>query len=70
MLDLIANIIPNSGVAGRVALAKTMGNQGFQANGATGAIKFLPSGDRNAELVLLKVAPGQKSKTGYDFVPL
>ena len=66
----ISNIIPNSGVAGRVALAKTIGNPGFQASGATGAITFLPSGDRNAELILLKVSPGQKSKTGYDFVPL
>lgn len=66
----IASIIPNSGISGRIALAKTIGNSGFQSRGSTGTIKFLPSGDRNAELVLLKVAPGQKSKTGYDFVPL
>jgi branched-chain amino acid transport system substrate-binding protein len=33
-------------------------------------VRFLPSGDRNAPHVLVRVEPGNRSGTGYDFVPL
>ncbi|MFS8904942.1 ABC transporter substrate-binding protein [Synechococcus sp. O70.2] len=39
-------------------------------DGASGEVRFLPSGDRNAPYVLVRVEPGNRSGTGYDFVPL
>ncbi len=51
-----------------VELALTSSN--FSVTGATGAIRFLRSGDRNAPVQLVKIAPGNRSRTGYDFVPL
>jgi branched-chain amino acid transport system substrate-binding protein len=39
-------------------------------DGASGEVRFLPSGDRNAPHVLVRVEPGNRSGTGYDFVPL
>jgi len=64
------NISPTSGVQGRTALAQALSGSNFTANGATEAIRFLPSGDRNGTIVLVKVQPGSRSGTGYDFVPL
>ncbi|MCY7323974.1 MAG: ABC transporter substrate-binding protein [Phormidesmis sp. CAN_BIN36] len=64
------NISPTSGVQGRVAFAQALSGSNFTANGATEAIRFLPSGDRNGTIVLVKVQPGSRSGTGYDFVPL
>jgi len=54
----------------REGLQQVLSNPGFVANGATGAIGFLPTGDRNSTAVLVKIQPGQISKTGFDFVPL
>lgn len=53
----------------RPALAQSLGASGFSATGATGAISFLPSGDRNSTITLVRVEPGQRSGTGFDFVP-
>ncbi|TVQ05621.1 MAG: hypothetical protein EA368_18980 [Leptolyngbya sp. DLM2.Bin27] len=66
----VGNVAPGSGVQGRTALGQAMAGQGFAASGATGAISFLPSGDRNATVLLVKVEPGSRSGTGFDFVPL
>jgi branched-chain amino acid transport system substrate-binding protein len=57
-----------SGIS-REQLQKALSNSGFLVNGATGAVQFLPSGDRQGAAVLVKVQPGQISGTGYDFVP-
>ncbi|MEG3437108.1 ABC transporter substrate-binding protein [Pannus brasiliensis CCIBt3594] len=54
----------------RQALQKTLAASDFSANGASGAIRFLPSGDRRANLLLVEIVPGQKSATGFDFVPI
>ena len=54
----------------RDQLQKALSNSGFSFNGATGAIQFLPSGDRQGSAILVKVQPGGNSGTGYDFVPL
>ncbi|MCU0571224.1 MAG: hypothetical protein MUF49_32245 [Oculatellaceae cyanobacterium Prado106] len=54
----------------RAGLQKALSSQGFAAQGASGEIRFLPSGDREAPTVLVRVAPGTGSGTGYDFVPL
>jgi branched-chain amino acid transport system substrate-binding protein len=56
--------------AARQALAEALGASGFSAPGATGVISFLPSGDRNSTVTLVRVQPGQRSGTGFDFVPL
>ncbi|MFE1746176.1 ABC transporter substrate-binding protein [Coleofasciculus sp. H7-2] len=42
----------------------------FSTTGASGIIRFLPSGDRNAAVILVRSQPGTTSGTGYDFVPL
>ena len=42
----------------------------FAANGAAGDIKFLPSGDRNRPVQLVKVQPGNRTSFGFEFVPL
>ena len=44
----------------------------FSATGATGTIRFLPSGDRNGsvQLVEIRFAAPSRSGTGYDFVPI
>lgn len=54
----------------RDGLQKVLSSRSFSANGATGTIQFLPSGDRNGKAFLVQVQPGNKSGTGYDFVPL
>ncbi|MEM6448126.1 MAG: ABC transporter substrate-binding protein, partial [Cyanobacteria bacterium P01_D01_bin.123] len=54
----------------REALAQTIGESNFSARGVTGDIRFLPTGDRSGSLVLVRVQPGDRSKTGYDFVPI
>ncbi|MEH2179756.1 ABC transporter substrate-binding protein [Nostoc sp.] len=42
----------------------------FSATGASGTIRFLASGDRNAPVQLVKIVPGSRSGTGYDFEPV
>ncbi|MEH2233149.1 MAG: ABC transporter substrate-binding protein [Nostoc sp.] len=42
----------------------------FSATGASGTIRFLASGDRNAPVQLVKIIPGSRSRTGYDFEPV
>jgi branched-chain amino acid transport system substrate-binding protein len=42
----------------------------FSVEGASGTVRFLPSGDRNAGIQLVKVVPGTRSGTGYDFAPI
>jgi branched-chain amino acid transport system substrate-binding protein len=65
-----ANLTPAlAAPAARQALAQSLGASGFSATGATGAISFLPSGDRNSTITLVRVEPGQRSGTGFDFVP-
>ncbi|MFM2313258.1 MAG: hypothetical protein RLZZ04_2534 [Cyanobacteriota bacterium] len=54
----------------RQQLQATLGNPDFAFPGATGKVQFLPSGDRNLKGVLVKVASGNQSGTGYDFMPL
>lgn len=64
------NVTPAMGQQGRAALGQTLAGQGFAANGSTGPISFLPSGDRNTTVLLVSIEPGSRSGTGFDFVPL
>lgn len=54
----------------RNQLQQTLRSSNFSANGATGKIEFLPSGDRNATAILVKIQPSTQSPAGYDFFPL
>jgi len=54
----------------RTGVKLALSESGFSAEGATGTIKFLPSGDRNQAVQLIQVQPGTRSGVGYDFVPL
>jgi branched-chain amino acid transport system substrate-binding protein len=54
----------------RAGLEKALAGEKFLAQGATGTIQFLPSGDRNGAAFLVKIQPGPKSGEGFDFVPL
>ncbi len=54
----------------REQLQKALSDPNFSIEGATGEVRFQPSGDRIAKGVLVKVQPGKSSGTGYDFVPL
>ncbi|WP_341527431.1 ABC transporter substrate-binding protein [Nostoc sp. UHCC 0302] len=54
----------------RVGVQQVLASSDFSASGASGAIRFLPSGDRNAPVQLVKIVPGSRSRTGYDFQPV
>ncbi len=42
----------------------------FAADGATGDVHFLPSGDRNRAAQLVHIQPGNRSGIGFDFIPI
>ncbi len=54
----------------RRGLQETLSLSSFAFNGASGTVKFLVSGDRNAPVQLVTVEPGKRSTYGYDFVPV
>jgi branched-chain amino acid transport system substrate-binding protein len=54
----------------RQALQKTLSDAKFVARGATGDISFSRQGDREGKTLLVKIKPGKKSGTGFDFVLL
>ncbi len=54
----------------REQVQQALSNSGFVVQGATGAIQFLPSGDRLLKASLVRVQPGKESGTNYDFAPL
>jgi len=54
----------------REGVQQALSAPNFQVEGATGSIRFLPSGDRNQAMQLVTVEPGSRSGYGYDFVPL
>lgn len=53
----------------RKGVQQSLADPSFQASGASGAIRFLPSGDRNATIQLVEVQPGN-GPGGFSFVPL
>jgi branched-chain amino acid transport system substrate-binding protein len=54
----------------RQGLRDALATPTFQAVGASGTVRFLPSGDRSAQVQLVRVTPGKKSGKGFDFVPV
>lgn len=64
---LIAGIERNPS---RKGVQQALSASDFAAEGASGAIRFLPSGDRNQAVQLVKIEKGSRSSFGYDFVPV
>ncbi|MEH2275457.1 MAG: ABC transporter substrate-binding protein [Nostoc sp.] len=56
--------------ATRSGVQQALFSSDFSATGASGTIRFLASGDRNAPVQLVKIVPGSRSGTGYDFEPV
>ncbi len=54
----------------RSGVQQTLADPSFSTPGASGVVRFLPSGDRNASVQLVKIVLGQRSGKGYDFVPV
>ena len=52
----------------RQDLQRALSNSGFLFDGATGVVRFLPSGDRQGSGILVRIQPGRISGTNYDFV--
>lgn len=53
----------------RFGLQNVLSSSWFCVSGATGQVRFLPSGDRSGGTsVLVQVKPSSQSSTGYDFV--
>ncbi|MGF1495498.1 MAG: ABC transporter substrate-binding protein [Elainellaceae cyanobacterium] len=65
----VASVTPQSGPQGRLLLEQAMSDTSFSTSGVTGSVSFLPSGDRNSGVILVKIQPGSRSGTGFDFVP-
>ncbi|MFQ3680107.1 MAG: ABC transporter substrate-binding protein [Pseudanabaenaceae cyanobacterium] len=61
--------LSSGGPPTRERLLSTLQLPGFQAVGATGMVQFLPSGDRNQAMQLVRVVPGNRSGFGLDFRP-
>ena len=53
----------------RAGVEQALRAPGFGVDGATGSVRFLPSGDRNQAAQLVEVKPGDRSGYGYDFYP-
>lgn len=54
----------------RSGVQQALTSSDFSTTGASGTIRFLASGDRNAPVQLVKIVPGSRSGTGYDFEPV
>lgn len=54
----------------RIGVQQALTNPGFIASGASRPITFLPSGDRNISVQLVKITEGSRSTYGYDFTPI
>jgi branched-chain amino acid transport system substrate-binding protein len=67
-VQVLANAIRQN--PSREGIQQTLAQPNFAVTGATGNIRFLPSGDRNQAMELVVVKPGSRSGYGYDFVPL
>lgn len=54
----------------RLGVQEALSSSDFAVEGASGAIRFLPSGDRDRAVQLVQVKKGTRSSSGYDFVPI
>jgi branched-chain amino acid transport system substrate-binding protein len=54
----------------REGVQSALASPDFRAEGAANEIRFLPSGDRNQAIQLVKVQQGTRTAFGYEFVPV
>lgn len=54
----------------RQGIQEALSDSKFQAEGATSPVKFLPSGDRNEAIQLVKVAKTNNPNFPYQFIPV
>ncbi|AHJ27444.1 hypothetical protein NSP_11020 [Nodularia spumigena CCY9414] len=56
----------------RSGVQQALSSSDFSTTGASGAIRFLPSGDRRSPVQLVTIVPktNSRSRTGYDFEPI
>ncbi len=56
----------------RKGIQNALSSSSFSAPGVMQPVKFLPSGDRDGQLIMVEVQPTNPSRsgTGYDFVPV
>ena len=54
----------------REGIRNTLRQAEFSADGATGDVHFLPSGDRNRAAQLVQIQVGNRSGLGFDFIPI
>lgn len=54
----------------RAGVVEALNTPGFQVDGATGTVQFLPSGDRNRAMQLVQVEPGDTTSFGYQFTAI
>ncbi|MEM9804566.1 MAG: ABC transporter substrate-binding protein [Cyanobacteria bacterium P01_D01_bin.56] len=54
----------------REGIREVLHEPDFSADGATGEVHFLPSGDRNRSAQLVQIQPGNRSGIGFDFIPI
>lgn len=54
----------------RTGVQNALSASDYSTTGASGTIRFLPSGDRNGTIHLVKVVPSSRFNSGYDFVPV
>ncbi|NER27224.1 MAG: ABC transporter substrate-binding protein [Symploca sp. SIO1C4] len=54
----------------RTGVQQALSASTFYVNGASGMIRFLPSGDRNQGVQLVKIQPGSRTNFTHEFVPV
>ena len=54
----------------RQGIQETLRAGDFSLSGASGTVKFLPSGDRDKAVQLVEIQAGERSGYGMDFVPI
>ena len=54
----------------RTGVQQALLSSDFLTEGAAGGIRFLPSGDRNQTVQLVKIQAGSRTSFGYEFVPV
>ncbi|VEP14278.1 conserved hypothetical protein [Hyella patelloides LEGE 07179] len=54
----------------RQGIQEALSSDNFSISGASGNVKFLPSGDRDKAVQLVQIRSGNRSSFGVDFVPI
>lgn len=54
----------------RTGIQQAISSPNFSTQGSAGTIGFLPSGDSNAPVQLVKIVSSVNSSSGYDFIPV